>query len=364
MKHKVALSFIKGFGSIGLKKAISYAGGIEAFFAEKKSNLLKIPGIGTVVVNKLDRAEALKLADEELQFMDDNQVKIMCYLDKEYPQRFLNCMDSPCTLYYKGNADFNSVRNISIVGTRNATDYGLELCEKLVRNLSKKQLKTTITSGLAYGVDVCAHKAAIKNGLPTIAAIGHGFNLMYPAQHRSYAEQILENGALVTEFTSKSDFNPKNFVRRNRIIAGITDATIVVESARKGGSLVTADIANSYNRDVFAFPGRVGNKYSEGCNHLIKSNQAFLMEGVADLEYILGWDDKEKPNTEIQTKLFVELSPDEQKIADVLKTNNRISIDIICVKTNLSMSKVSSLLLQMEFNGIVKSFPGKIYALI
>ncbi len=364
--YKVALSFIEGFGAVGLKKMISYTGGVEAFFAEKKRNLLKIPGIGSLGVGKLNRSNALLLAEEELRFMEDNEVQFIYYLDKDYPHRLLNCIDSPCILYYKGNADLSPVRNISIVGTRNATDYGLKQCDKLVDYLAAKQIKTTITSGLAYGIDICAHKAAMRNGLPTIAAIGHGFHLMYPAPHRNYANQILENGALITEFTSKSKFEPKNFVRRNRIIAGISDATIVVESARKGGSLVSADIANSYNKDVFAFPGRAGDKYSAGCNMLIKTNRAFLMESAADLEYILGWDDEvvKTPPKEVQTKLFVELSPEEKLIADVLKANGETFIDIICVETNMAVSKVSALLLQMEFNGIVKSFPGKIYALL
>ncbi len=364
IRHKVALSFINGFGSIGLKKIISYTGGVEGFFAEKKRNLLKIPGIGTVGANKIKRSDALLLAEEELKFMEDNHIRVVCYLDEEYPKHLRNCVDSPCILYYKGNGSLNNLRNISVVGTRNATDYGIDRCNQLIADLSTKKIQPVITSGLAYGIDICAHKAAMRNGLPTIAVVGHGFHLMYPSQHQKYADKILENGLLITEFTSKNKFIPKNFVRRNRIIAGISDATIVVESARKGGSLVTADIANSYNKDVFAFPGRAGDRYSEGCNYLIKSNKAFLIENATDLSYLLGWDDKRETPKEVQTQLFVELSPEEQQVADVLKNNGKISIDLICMRANLSMSKVSILLLQMEFKGIVKSFPGKIYALI
>ncbi len=364
--HKVALSFIKGFGSTGLKRIISYTGGIEAFFTEKKHRLLKISGVGTVALEKLNRSEALSLAEEELRFMEANQIKYTSYLDADYPHHLLNCIDSPCVLYYKGNASLNPIRNISIIGTRNATSYGLEQCNQLIDDLAQLKIQPTITSGLAYGIDICAHKAALRNGLPTIAALGHGFHLIYPSQHRQYAEQIVENGLLITEFTSNSRFDPKNFVRRNRIIAGISDATVVIESASKGGSLVTADIANSYNKDVFAYPGKVNDKYSSGCNNLIKTNKACLMESAKDLELILDWDEaslKSAPK-EIQTRLFVELSPEEQLIADVLKTNGKTSIDVICGKTKLTMSKVSVLLLQMEFNGVVKSFPGKIYALI
>nr|WP_320117294.1 DNA-processing protein DprA [uncultured Marinifilum sp.] len=361
--YKIALSFITGLGPVNIKKAIAYTGGLEGFFKEKKNNLLKIPGIGKVVTEKLDRQSALLLADEELKFTSDNKINICSYLDDNYPQRLLNCFDSPCTLYYKGNADFNTSRNISIVGTRNATENGRELCNKLIADLAQKKIKTTITSGLAYGIDICAHKAALKNTLPTIAVVGHGFHQMYPAQHKQHASDIVQRGALISEFTSKSKFDPKHFVRRNRIIAGMSDATIVIESAIKGGSLVTANIANSYNRDVFAFPGRVNDKFSMGCNHLIKTNQANLIESIKDLEYILGWKDGNKKAKEIQTKLFVELSTEEEKIVNYLKKEGKTPIDLLCIGTSFPMSKVSSLLLKLEFDGIVRSHPGKIYSL-
>ncbi|MGQ1910883.1 DNA-processing protein DprA [Marinifilum sp. RC60d5] len=361
--YKVALSFITGLGPVNIKKVIAYTGGLEGFFKENKNNLLKIPGIGKVVTDKLDRQSALIQAEEELKFIVDNNINICSYLDDNYPQRLLNCFDSPCTLYYKGNADFNTTRNISIVGTRNATENGRELCNQLIADLSHKKIKTTITSGLAYGIDICAHKAALKNTLPTIAVIGHGFHQMYPAQHKQHAADIIHRGALISEFTSKSKFDPKHFVRRNRIIAGMSDATIVIESAIKGGSLVTANIANSYNRDVFAFPGRVGDKFSMGCNHLIKTNQANLIESIKDLEYILGWKDGSEKIKEIQTKLFVELSTEEEKIVNYLKKEGKTPIDLLCIGTSFPMSKVSSLLLKLEFDGIVRSHPGKIYSL-
>jgi len=361
--YKVALSYINGFGPVNIKKAIAYTGGMEGFFKEKIQHLQKIPGIGEVFTKKLNREFALKSAEEELHFISNNNIRFTSYLDRDYPQRLLNCSDSPCTLYYKGNIDFNSDRSISIVGTRNASENGRETCNKLIADLAKKKIKTTIISGLAYGVDICAHKAALRNNLPTIAILGHGFHQMYPAQHKQYASEITQNGALISEFTSNSNFDPKHFVRRNRIIAGMSDATIVIESATKGGSLVTANIANSYNRDVFAFPGRVTDKFSMGCNQLIKTNQAHLIESVKDLEYILGWDEACKTPKEIQTKLFVELSTEEEIIVNSLKEGENTAIDIICIKTSLPMSKVSTLLLKLEFDGIVKSLPGKIYAL-
>ncbi|NOU61667.1 DNA-processing protein DprA [Marinifilum caeruleilacunae] len=362
--YKLALSFINGFGPVTIKKAIAYTGSLEAFFSEKKQNLTKIPGIGHAIIQKLDRKSALLHAEEELRFIEENEIELAFYLDKNYPQRLLNCYDSPCILYYKGNADFNASRQISIVGTRNASDYGKEQCLKLVKDLSAKSVKTSIISGLAYGIDICAHKAAMQNQLPTLAVVGHGFHQMYPAQHKKYAEEIIHNGgAIISEFHSKSKFDPKNFVRRNRIIAGMSDACIVIESARKGGSLLTAEIANSYNRDVFAYPGRSGDRFSEGCNFLIKTNQAHLMDTCKDLDYVLGWEDEPKAAQGIQAKLFVDLSEEEEAIIAVLKKSEKTSIDIICVECSFPMSKVSSLLLKLEFDGIVSSHPGKIYSL-
>jgi DNA processing protein len=361
--YKVAISFFDGFGPSNTKKVIAYTGSLEGLFKEKIQNILKIPGIGTVVADKLKRTEALQEAEEELKYIADNNINKVFYLDKDYPRRLSNCVDAPCTLYYKGNINFNPSRVISIVGTRNATEYGRDICNSLIKELSEKKTATTIVSGLAYGIDISAHKAAMKNGLPTFAAVGHGFQRIYPAQHKKYAQDMMNNGGLVTEFTSKSHFDPTNFLRRNRIIAGISDATIVIESANKGGSLVTANIANSYNRDVFAFPGRIGDSHSKGCNHLIKTNQAHLIESAADLEYILGWDNEDTKPKDIQTKLFIELSPEEEKISQALSRNEKTPIDIICMKTSLPMSKVSSLLLKMEFDGIIKSYPGKIYSL-
>ena len=361
--YKIAISFFNGFGPVNTKKAIAYTGGLEAFFKEKKQNLSKIPGLGSVLISKLNRDHALQLAEEELKFVQQNNIQVIFYLDCSYPQRLLHCNDSPCTIYYKGNTDLNQERQISIVGTRNASDYGREQCNKLVKELSGKQTKTSIVSGLAYGIDICAHKAALRHKLPTIAVVGHGFHQMYPAQHKSHATEITQNGAIITEFTSKSKFDPKHFVRRNRIIAGMSDATIVIESALKGGSLVTADIANSYNRDVFAFPGKINDKFSAGCNHLIKTNQAHLIEDSTDLEYILGWDVEKPLSSEIQTKLFHDYSNEEESIVTILKQGGKVPIDLISRKSSYPMSKVSSLLLKLEFDGVVSSHPGKIYSL-
>jgi len=361
--YKVAFSFLNGLGSINARKVIAYTGGIESFFKVKKQELIKIPGIGKSIIQKLDRDSALREAELELKFIEDNGINVAFYLDDKFPQRLLNCPDSPTTLYYKGDIDFNASRILSVIGTRNATEYGKENCEKVIKSLATHAEKPIIVSGLAYGIDICAHKAAIKYNLPTVAVVGHGFHLMYPAQHRKYVEDIIHSGGIISEFTSKSVIDPRHFVRRNRIIAGMADATLVMESARKGGSLTTAEIANSYNRDVFAFPGRIGDVYSQGCNHLIKTNQAHLIESVTDIEYILGWENKEIKKDAVQAKMFVELSPEEELIAELLTEEGKLGIDLLSVKSNLPMSRVSSLLLKMEFEGLVRALPGKIYSL-
>jgi len=362
-QYKVAFSFLKGLGSINARKVIAYSGGVESFFKTSKNDLLKIPGIGKIIIQKLDRDSALRDAEEELKFIDENNIKVAFYLDENYPQRLLNCPDSPTTLYYKGDIDFNGSRILSVVGTRNATDYGKENCDKVIKALASHSEKAIIVSGLAYGIDICAHKAAMKYNLPTVAVVGHGFHLMYPSQHRKYAEEIIHSGGILTEFTSKSVIDPRHFVRRNRIVAGMSDATLVIESARKGGSLTTAEIANSYNRDVFAFPGRAGDTYSQGCNHLIKTNQAHLIESVADIEYILGWENNLTKTDAVQSKMFLELSDEEELLIGLLSGEGKMGIDMLSVKSNLPMSKVSSLLLKMEFEGLVRALPGKIYSL-
>ena len=361
--YKVAFSFLNGLGSINARKVIAYTGGVDGFFRVKKQELLKVPGIGKHVIQKLNRDAALREAEAELKFISDNGIKVAFYLDENFPQRLLNCSDSPMTLYYKGEINFNASRILSVVGTRNATEYGKENCCKIIKALASHSEKTIVVSGLAYGIDICAHKAALKYKLPTVAVVGHGFHMMYPAQHRKYAEEIIHQGGLVSEFTSQSVIDPRHFVRRNRIIAGMADATLIVESAKKGGALITAEIANSYNRDVLAFPGRPGDVYSKGCNHLIKTNQAHLIESVADLEYILGWENDLSQKDAVQSKMFVELSPEEDFIVSLLKDEGKLGIDILSVKSNLPMSRVSSLLLKMEFEGLVRALPGKIYAL-
>lgn len=361
LKYKIALTLIPNIGDILAKRLVAYCGNVEAVFEEKKSSLEKIPGIGSIYANSIVNHSIFERAEEEIKFIEKNNITPLFYLDQNYPKRLTYCEDSPVMLYYKGNADLNSKKIISIVGTREATEYGKKICEKLIADLAVHNV--LIVSGLAYGIDICAHRAALDNALPTVCALAHGFDRIYPSLHQSTAQKMLDNGGWLTDFTSKTVPDRENFPRRNRIVAGISDATIVIESKKSGGSLITADIANGYSRDVFAFPGRIDDVCSEGCNMLIKQNKAALIQSAADLVYILGWEQTKNSKAPQQKQLFVELSKDEEILVNALKGKNSVTIDDLCYSSNMPMSKVSALLLTLEFSGIVKSFPGKAYGL-
>ena len=362
--YKLSLNFIQGIGPVNAKKLIAYTGGVEALFKEKVNTLAKIPGFKDSVKVFSDKSIFLKKAEKELEYINNNKIKLTFYLDDDFPHRLNNCYDSPLMLFSKGKVNFNKKKVISIVGTRNITDYGKTICNKLIKDLEKQNHDFIIVSGLAYGVDVCSHKAALENNIETIAVLGTGLNIIYPAVHKNISNDIINKGALVTEFTSQSKNDRSNFAKRNRIVAGISDATIVVESAKKGGSLITADIANSYNRDVFAFPGRIDDKYSEGCNRLIKSNKAVVIEDYKDLEYILGWETETAAQKQgIQKELFVELTEKEKIIINYLKSGNNNTIDRISIGVKMPTSKVLVELLNLEFKGIIKPLPGNVYKL-
>lgn len=366
LKYKIGIEMIPKIGSINAKKLIAYCGGIEEVFKESKKSLLKIPGIGEVLASEIANQKILDKAEQEIEFIEKYDIKPLFYLDNDYPERLRQCEDCPIVLFVKSKnpINFNTEKFISVVGTRKATDYGKAITEKLIDGLVDKGYKPIIVSGLAYGIDIAAHKSALKNNLQTFAVLGHGLDTIYPVSHRNVAKEIVDTGALITDFPSNTKFDRNNFIKRNRIIAGLTDATIVVESGDQGGALITADLANSYNREVFAIPGHVGSKYSEGCNQLIKSNRAALIETSDDIEYFLGWEPATVKNQPKQITLFADLSSDEQCIVDYLKTVEQESIDLICIKTQMPVSKVSSLLLNLEFAGLVKSKPGKVYSII
>lgn len=360
--NKIALSLIPGIGSVTAKSLIAYTGSAEQVFCEKERALRQIPGVGSVLAKNIVSSTVMERAVREVEFIRKNNINALFYLDEDFPQRLLGCSDAPIILYVKGNPNLNCAKAISIVGTRHATEYGRNLVDQFISVLSERGYRVLVVSGLAYGIDVQSHKSALRTALPTVAVLGHGLETVYPSLHTAIAKEMVENqGGLVSDFLSYSPIDRTNFLRRNRIIAGLSDATVVVESAKKGGALVTADIANSYNRDVFAFPGKVGDPYSEGCHFLIKSNRANLIETVADLEYVMNWSPAQSQPDAIQPCLFYDFTPDEKLIVDLLRSEGETAIDLICIKTTLPMNKVSPTLLNLEFAGIVKGLPGKVF---
>ncbi len=358
--HKIALGMIPGVGDITARKLVSYAGSVEAVFRESYRSLTRIPGVGDQLAKAVAGREYLAEAAREAEFVEKHGIKVFFYLDDDYPLRLRQCEDSPVTFYFRGKADLNAPFILSIVGTRNATQRGREICQKIVAGLSVHFPGLIIISGLAYGIDIAAHKAALANGLPTVAVLGHGLKTIYPSLHSGVAKSILENGGQLTDFSSDTLPERNNFIRRNRIIAGISDATLIVESGLRGGALITADIAASYNRDVMAVPGRPGDEWSAGCNALIRCNKAALVEGHEDIEYLLGW----KPAAlaaPVQTVLFSGMTDSERKIYEALKTEGDMTVDLLTRLLDMPVNKLSTILLQMELAGLITPCPGSVY---
>jgi DNA processing protein len=359
--HKIALTFIKSIGPVTAKNLLAYCGSAEAVFLAKRKQLLQIPGIGEKTIDAILNTNALERAAEELKFIEKHGIEILFFSDDNYPKRLKNCFDAPILLYFKGNADLNHSRIISIVGTRNATEYGRLLCRQLVEAL--REYNVLIISGLAYGIDVAAHKDCLSYKISTVGVLGHGLDRLYPQLHKAIAQKMVLNGGLLTEFPTLTNPDRQNFPQRNRIIAGIADATIVVEASLKGGALITAEIANSYNKDVYAFPGRTNDTFSEGCNFLIKTNRAGLINNANDLIYYLGWDEKILIGKEQkQAALHLNLTPNEQKVIDALQ-DGELAIDDLSLKINIQQSKLAIIILTLEMQGILISLPGKIYKL-
>mgnify|MGYP000728286418 CR=1 FL=1 len=352
----------KAIGDILAKKLIVNVGDVEQVFKEKAAVLAKINGIGSHVLKHLFDKENLKLAEQELAYIINNKISYSYFLEDNYPINLQNCIDSPILFFKDGNINLKNNKIISIVGTRNMSSYGRDFTNKLIEDLA--EYNPIIVSGFAYGVDICAHKAAVKNNLQTLAVLAHGFELIYPKVHKKYINQVNENGGFLTEFWSEEQPLRENFLKRNRIVAGISKATIIIESAEKGGSLVTANIANSYHRDVFALPGRVTDIYSKGCNNLIKSNRAELLTSANDIVRLLNWDIKEKPKRAIQKQLFVELNSNEQIISNYLQKNGKQVLDVIALDCNIPLFQLSSILLQMELKGVIKPLPGKMFEIV
>ncbi|RAV97938.1 DNA-processing protein DprA [Pseudochryseolinea flava] len=357
----LALHAIPGIGDVTLRQLISYAGNAENVFKTPKGKLLKIPGIGRITAEAIRTGNTFKQAEKELTKAEKDDVQILLFTDTNYPSRLKQVPDAPCILYVKGNVDFENPKTVGIVGTRKATDYGRNCVEDLIIGL--KEHKPLIVSGLAYGIDIQAHKQAVKHNLPTIGVMGSGVDVIYPPAHQETAKKMLHLGGLVTENSFGTKPDAHNFPARNRIIAALSDALIVVEAAEKGGALITADISNSYNKDVFAFPGNIGQSYSTGCNNLIKSNKAYMITDVKDLEYLMNWDLNE-PTKKNHFNIGEDFSDEERSIVQILQSNNnQLMIDELGWRSNINISKLASILLTLEFKGIVNALPGKIYKL-
>lgn len=361
--HRVALTLVPNIGPVQARILVDHFGEAASVFKAKKSSLEALEGIGGVRARSIKEFSGFKRAEEELAFIEKYKITPLFLTDAMYPRRLLNCYDPPAMLYYRGKADLNTSKIIAIVGTRSKTDYGKHLTEKLLEDLEEQQI--LVISGLALGIDAVAHKAALKYTIPTVAVMAHGLDKIYPAEHTVLAKDIIkENGGLLTEFRSKTKPDKHNFPSRNRIVAGMSDATIVIETDIKGGSMITAELANGYNKDVFAFPGRTTDNKSAGCNYLIKNNKAILLTSAQDIIDILGWAEKKSLPKKLQKELFIQLSVEEKIIVDLLKEKETTAIDELRMKSNLTSSRVAAAVLNLELQNVVASLPGKMYKLL
>lgn len=359
--HQIGLTLIKNVGHAYAKKLLDHFGSAEAVFGASRKQLMEIRGIGKATASLILASDALEQAEKQVVFIEKHGIKVLFYTDNEYPERLRHCPDAPVLLYYKGNADLNHPRIISVVGTRNATVYGRKLCQQLAEALAPYDV--LIVSGLAYGIDIAIHKESLQHNIPTVGVMAHGLDRIYPALHKPLAKKMVGNGGLLTEFLPGTNPDKENFPKRNRIIAGLADATVVVEAAVKGGALITADLANSYDRDVFAFPGRTNDVYSEGCNLLIGTHRAALISHPGDLIYYMGWDEmriKEEP-IEV-TAVPLELSEEEHQVVSVLQ-EDALSVDQLAVRSGFSESRLALHLLNLEMQGVLVALPGKVYKL-
>lgn len=362
--YQIALTLLPNIGSVLAKNLVAYCGNAENVFKATKTKLEKIPGIGKERAEAIASADVMNEAEEELKFIEKYNIEPIFFTDKNYPHRLKECSDSPVMLYYKGNADLNAEKIVGVVGTRRITDYGKEITKKLVADLAAQDV--LVISGLAYGVDIAAHNAALENNLKTVGVLAHGLNTIYPKQHKSAAKKMVEQGGLLTEYHSTVEMHPSNFPSRNRIVAGMCDAIVVIESAIEGGAVITANIANSYNRDVFAFPGKASDKYSAGCNFLIKTFKAKMIEGADDLLREMNWA-KAEQNTKGKKQprqLALTLTDEEQKVYNLLNEKTELAIDELADEMQMNVSSLAATLLEMEMNSIIVSLPGKRFKLV
>ncbi len=360
--YNIALTKIDKVGAVTAKTLISYCGSAKEIFKEHKSRLMKIPQVGSAIANATKDKVVFEKAEKEIEFILKNEVNVLFYLDDNYPYRLKNYTDSPVILYYQGNANLNKEKVIAVVGTRRITEYGKDLVSHLIKGIVDQDI--LVVSGLAYGVDSLAHKLCVHEQIHTVGVLGHGLDRIYPLENKKLSLQMLKCGGLLTEFGIDTKPDRENFPMRNRIVAGMSDAVVVVETKRDGGSMITAEIANNYNKDVFAFPGRINDNLSSGCNYLIKNHKAQLIESPEDLILNMRWDVSNTRNKQIQQKMFIDLTDEEQSIVKILQNGNDAHVDIFYQNLELSPSKLASVLLHLEFNGVIKALPGKKYSLI
>lgn len=358
---------LNGVGPIIAKTLLAVFGTAAEAFAASRADILSVNGLGPSVADAVinGKRAAFEAADKELTKMERYGIRPIAYTDADYPKRLLQLDSSPVVLYAKGSTDFNALKVISVVGTRRPTDYGKDLCAQMITELASRHKDLMIVSGLAYGIDVVAHRAAVQNGLPTVGVMAHGLDIIYPSQHKEIAAQMQKNGALLSEYVTGIDPEAPNFVSRNRIVAAMADATLVIESGEKGGSLITARDAYELGRDVLAVPGSPAAEMSKGCNRLIKEQKAHLVADVHDIEECLCWTPSGQPMQALQGSLFSEpITADEQVIYDKLMLSKGMSASALSQQTGMAVSEINTLLLQMEFSGMVKSMPGNIYRLV
>ncbi|MBK3517651.1 DNA-processing protein DprA [Carboxylicivirga marina] len=364
LKYQIGISLIKGIGPKLARNLVAYVGDEQAVFSQSLRALSKIPGIGNGLAGGIKSSDVLDRAEQELEFIEKHGIQTLYFADDNYPKRLSFCDDAPIVLYTKGASNLDASKVLAVVGTRKASDDARINCEKLIEGIANRHPGTVVVSGLAYGIDVCAHQAALKFGLPTYGVMAHGLDRIYPSLHRNVAKDMLSEGGLITEFTSGTKPDRPNFVRRNRIVAGLADALVMVESGIKGGAIITSRIAESYNRDVMAFPGKANDELSKGGNYLIKRNIAALIEGVEDLEYSLGWESEGKVDA-LQSSLFQSFNTKEEEVLyNTIVENKELTANELCVKSGLPVSKVSATMLSLEFAGLVKCLPGNAFRLV
>ncbi len=364
--YSIALTMVPGIGHIGAKHLIDGMGNAVDVFRLRKEIPERIPEVSQRVIEALDCPQAVLRAEQEYEFIRKNRISCLSFHDEAYPSRLRECEDAPVVLFFKGTADLNSLHILNMVGTRNATDYGTQICASFLRDLKALCPDVLVVSGLAYGIDIHAHREALANELPTVGVLAHGLDRIYPHVHRKTAVDMLEKGGLLTEFLSGTNPDRHNFISRNRIVAGMCDATIVIESAEKGGSLITAELAEGYHRDCFAFPGRMSDEYSKGCNRLIRDNKASLLLSAEDFVQAMGWNIPMtlSEKVSVQRSLFIELSEEEQKIVAILEKLGNLQINSLVVEADIPVNKMTALLFELEMKGVIRVLAGGMYQLL